>query len=134
MTEPIVSIQNANIYQGGNLILQNVNFEVHKGEFVYLVGKTGTGKTEMIRMIAKHMNKKLVIINAWATGNSYEDSDFINLKESILPLIQSGEEYIIAVEQFEQLRIKSLDWLYGVLDSKNIIFIFHEKNKKVGNN
>ncbi|MEI6086513.1 MAG: ATP-binding cassette domain-containing protein [Bacteroidota bacterium] len=51
MSEPIVSIQNANIYQGGNLILQNVNFEVHKGEFVYLVGKTGTGKSSLLKTL-----------------------------------------------------------------------------------
>jgi cell division transport system ATP-binding protein len=51
MSEPIVSIQNANIYQGGNLILENVNFEVHKGEFVYLVGKTGTGKSSLLKTL-----------------------------------------------------------------------------------
>ncbi len=51
MSEPIVSIQNANIYQGGNLILQNVNFEVHKGEFIYLVGKTGTGKSSLLKTL-----------------------------------------------------------------------------------
>jgi len=56
MTEPIVSIQNANIYQGGNLILQNVNFEVHKGEFVYLVGKTGTGKSSLLKTLYGELN------------------------------------------------------------------------------
>ena len=56
MTEPIVSIQNANIYQGGNLILQNVNFEGHKGEFVYLVGKTGTGKSSLLKTLYGELN------------------------------------------------------------------------------
>jgi cell division transport system ATP-binding protein len=56
MSEPIVSIQNANIYQGGNLILQNVNFEVHKGEFVYLVGKTGTGKSSLLKTLYGELN------------------------------------------------------------------------------
>jgi cell division transport system ATP-binding protein len=49
MAETIVSIKNANIYQGGNLILQDVNVTVNKGEFVYLVGKTGTGKSSLLK-------------------------------------------------------------------------------------
>lgn len=51
MSEPIVSIKNANIYQGSNLILENVSFEVNKGEFVYLVGKTGTGKSSLLKTL-----------------------------------------------------------------------------------
>jgi cell division transport system ATP-binding protein len=51
MAEAIVQITNANIYQGDNLILQNVNMTVHKGEFVYLVGKTGTGKSSLLKTI-----------------------------------------------------------------------------------
>lgn len=51
MSEAIVYIKNANIYQGTNLVLQNVNFEVQKGEFVYLVGKTGTGKSSLLKTL-----------------------------------------------------------------------------------
>jgi cell division transport system ATP-binding protein len=51
MSDTVVSIQNANIYQGDNLILQNVNFTVNKGEFVYLVGKTGTGKSSLLKTL-----------------------------------------------------------------------------------
>ena len=51
MPDPLVSIKNANIYQGTNLVLQNVNFEVQKGEFVYLVGKTGTGKSSLLKTL-----------------------------------------------------------------------------------
>ena len=51
MSDTVVSIHNANIYQGDNLILQNVNFTVNKGEFVYLVGKTGTGKSSLLKTL-----------------------------------------------------------------------------------
>lgn len=51
MSETVVSIQNANIYQGSNLILQDVNFTMNKGEFVYLVGKTGTGKSSLLKTL-----------------------------------------------------------------------------------
>src|SRR5450631_2037159 len=51
MAEPIVELQNVNIYQSGTLILGNVNIVVNKGEFVYLVGKTGTGKSSLLKTL-----------------------------------------------------------------------------------
>jgi cell division transport system ATP-binding protein len=51
MSEVVVSIINANIYQGDNLILEDVSFEVSKGEFVYLIGKTGTGKSSLLKTL-----------------------------------------------------------------------------------
>ncbi|HLO38059.1 MAG TPA: ATP-binding cassette domain-containing protein [Lacibacter sp.] len=48
---PIVEIKNVNIYQSGNLILNNVNLTVNQGEFVYLVGKTGTGKSSLLKTL-----------------------------------------------------------------------------------
>lgn len=51
MSDLIVSIQHANIYQGESLILQDVNFTIQKGEFVYLVGKTGTGKSTLLKTL-----------------------------------------------------------------------------------
>ena len=48
---PIVEIKNVNIYQSGNLILSDVNLTVNEGEFVYLVGKTGTGKSSLLKTL-----------------------------------------------------------------------------------
>ncbi|MCS3799250.1 ATP-binding cassette domain-containing protein [Niastella sp. CF465] len=49
MQENIIDLKHVNIYQGNNLVLQDVNFRVQKGEFVYLVGKTGTGKSSLLK-------------------------------------------------------------------------------------
>jgi len=51
MAEPIIELSNVNIYQGNNLVLQHVNLTVNKGEFVYLVGKTGTGKSSLLKTL-----------------------------------------------------------------------------------
>lgn len=51
MADSILELQNANVYQGGHLILQDVNLTVNKGEFVYLVGKTGTGKSSLLKTL-----------------------------------------------------------------------------------
>ncbi len=49
MAEAIVELKNVNIYQSDALILENVNIVVNKAEFVYLVGKTGTGKSSLLK-------------------------------------------------------------------------------------
>jgi cell division transport system ATP-binding protein len=51
MAEKIIELKNANIYQGNALILQDVNLSVDKGEFVYLVGKTGAGKSSLLKTL-----------------------------------------------------------------------------------
>jgi cell division transport system ATP-binding protein len=51
MAEIIVELRHANIYQGDNLILQDANIAANKGEFVYLVGKTGTGKSSLLKTL-----------------------------------------------------------------------------------
>ncbi|HVK47672.1 MAG TPA: ATP-binding cassette domain-containing protein, partial [Pseudobacter sp.] len=51
MQEAIIEIRHANIYQGSNLVLQDVNLTINRGEFVYLVGKTGTGKSSLLKTL-----------------------------------------------------------------------------------
>lgn len=51
MPEKILELRNVNIYQGNSLVLQDVNIIVNKGEFVYLVGKTGTGKSSLLKTL-----------------------------------------------------------------------------------
>ncbi len=58
MAEAIVDIAKANIYQGENLVLQDVNLVVNKGEFVYLVGKTGTGKSSLLKTLYGELQLK----------------------------------------------------------------------------
>ena len=58
MAEPIIQLRNVNIYQGGNLVLQDVNLTVNKGEFVYLVGKTGTGKSSLLKSLYGELSLK----------------------------------------------------------------------------
>lgn len=51
MSQSIIELNNVNIYQGDSLILSDVNLSVDKGEFVYLVGKTGTGKSSLLKTL-----------------------------------------------------------------------------------
>ncbi len=49
MSQSIIELKNVNIYQSESMILSDVNISVEKGEFVYLVGKTGTGKSSLLK-------------------------------------------------------------------------------------
>lgn len=45
MSEAVLSLKNATIYQDKNPVLTDVNIEVKHGEFLYLIGRTGSGKS-----------------------------------------------------------------------------------------
>jgi cell division transport system ATP-binding protein len=49
--DTIIRFENADIFIGDHLVLKDVNFTVNKGEFVFLIGKVGTGKTSLIKTI-----------------------------------------------------------------------------------
>src|ERR1700674_670311 len=51
MPEVIAELIHAEIFQGKNLVLQDVNMVVNRSEFVYLVGKTGTGKSSLLKTL-----------------------------------------------------------------------------------
>jgi cell division transport system ATP-binding protein len=58
MAETVVTLRGVNIYQSNTLILQDVNFTIEKGEFVYLVGKTGTGKSSLLKTLYGELTLK----------------------------------------------------------------------------
>ncbi len=51
MSETILSLENVAVYQRESLILSQVNVNIKKGEFVYLIGKTGTGKSSFMKTL-----------------------------------------------------------------------------------
>lgn len=51
MSKPVLYLKNAAIYQRETLVLSDVNVSIDKGEFVYLIGKTGTGKSSFMKTL-----------------------------------------------------------------------------------
>ncbi len=50
-TDPIIRIRNASIFQENKTILADVNFDIDKGELVFLVGRTGSGKSSLLKTL-----------------------------------------------------------------------------------
>jgi len=48
---PIITLKNIDIYQKRLMILHQISLTIHKGEFVYLIGKTGTGKSSILKLL-----------------------------------------------------------------------------------
>jgi len=51
MPETILELKNVSIFQGDSMVLSHVNFEMKKGDFVYLIGKTGSGKSSFMKTL-----------------------------------------------------------------------------------
>lgn len=51
MPESVLYLKDASIYQGDSLVLESISFEMNKGDFVYLIGKTGTGKSSFLKTL-----------------------------------------------------------------------------------
>ncbi len=50
-SDPVVRVREATIFQGQQAVLQNVSFDVEKGDFVFLVGRTGSGKSSLLKTL-----------------------------------------------------------------------------------
>jgi len=59
----IIELVNATIYQRDNIILSNVTFSIGKGEFVYLIGKTGSGKSSLLKTLYAELPSDDGIVN-----------------------------------------------------------------------
>tara|TARA_R110002124_G_scaffold258276_1_gene424066 strand:+ start:987 stop:1670 length:684 start_codon:yes stop_codon:yes gene_type:complete len=51
MSQAVLSLKNATIYQEDKVILSNINLEVNRGEFLYIIGKTGSGKSSLMKTL-----------------------------------------------------------------------------------
>lgn len=50
-SDPVVRVKDASIFQEQNTVLRDINFEIDKGEFVFIIGRTGSGKSSLLKTL-----------------------------------------------------------------------------------
>ena len=81
MDKPILALNNVSIIQDDKQVLTEVNIEINSGEFVYIIGRTGSGKTSLIKSLYADLK-----LNG-GTG-SVVDVELKNLEDNKIPLLR----------------------------------------------
>ncbi|MFM8742008.1 MAG: cell division ATP-binding protein FtsE, partial [Cytophagales bacterium] len=50
-SDPVVRVKDASIFQEQNTVLRDINFEIDKGEFLFIIGRTGSGKSSLLKTL-----------------------------------------------------------------------------------
>ncbi|WPR70208.1 ATP-binding cassette domain-containing protein [Flavobacterium sp. NG2] len=81
MSQPILSLKNVTISQEDKTILSNITLEVNRGEFIYIIGKTGSGKSSLMKTLYADLPLN--------EGEGHiVDFDLVGLKENDIPYLR----------------------------------------------
>ncbi len=108
-SKSVISLKEAAIYQHKRCILKNVNFEIEEGEFVYLIGKTGSGKSSLLKTLYADLPAKEGEINI-------ADYNLRTMKNRDIPMLR--RKIGIVFQDFQLLFDRNVeDNLYFVLEA-----------------
>lgn len=81
MSQPVLSLQDVTIFQDNNTILSDINLEVNHGEFLYIIGKTGSGKSSLMKTLYGDLKLK-------QGEGTFVDYDLKTLKDRDIPYLR----------------------------------------------
>jgi len=118
VSEPVVQVKGVDILQDGQTVLDDVNFEIEKGEFLYLIGRTGSGKTSLLKTLYADLHPSSGFI-------SVAGFDIRYLKPSKVPYLR--RKIGIIFQDFQLLEDRNV--------SENLVFVMRatgwKENSKI---
>ena len=81
MSNSVLKLQEVSIFQNNKLVLQDINIDINQGEFIYLIGKTGSGKSSLL----KTLYGDLQLTNG---NGSIVEMDLKTIKEREIPFLR----------------------------------------------
>ncbi|MFH1000788.1 MAG: ATP-binding cassette domain-containing protein [Bacteroidota bacterium] len=96
----VISIRNAEIFQQDLLVLKEVNLEIRKGDFFYVIGKTGSGKSSLL----KTLYADLPLISGEANVVGY---DLHSIKNKEIPFLR--RKLGIVFQEFQLLQDRNIE-------------------------
>ena len=119
---PIITLKNIDVYQKKLMILHKISLTIHKGEFVYLIGKTGAGKSSILKLLIaeeKAFGEEAMIV----------DYDLKTIKTKQIPFLRRKLGFIFQDYQLlaEKTVFDNLDNALKAIGCKDK----HERNDRV---
>ncbi|MGC4023055.1 MAG: ATP-binding cassette domain-containing protein [Cyclobacteriaceae bacterium] len=105
-SDPVLRVLEASIFQANNPVLENISFEMEKGEFVFIIGRTGSGKSSLLKTLYADLQLRLGDIDV--AGFNIRD-----IKSKDIPMLR--RKVGIIFQDFQLLQDRTI--------AENLIFV-----------
>ena len=137
MSKSILNIEEVSIFQQDEIIFENINININKGDFIYLIGKTGSGKSSLIKTLYADLELKKgeISVGGFSLKNLKENKiPFLRRKLGVVfqdfNLLQDRSvfdnlKFVLQATEWKSKR-KIEDRIYEVLEIVNIKDLTHK--------
>lgn len=108
----IIEVRDLSFSYGSHLILKNINLDIHKGDYIGVVGPNGSGKTTLIKLILGLLEVKDGKINIYSKDVAYVGQKATDIDQkfpiTVGEVVQLGTDKVLAEKAMEDVGITEL--------------------------